>query len=60
MTDTATQNGTKQLIQMFEEKLIRYELQLSNNPTSIFYKGLVKNTKEVIEELKEIKNEQER
>ncbi len=60
MTDTATQNGTKQLIQMFEENLIRYELQLSNNPTSIFYKGLVKNTKEVIEELKEIKNEQER
>ncbi len=41
------------LIELFAEKLKRYEEQLAENPDSLFYKGLVKNTSEYIEELKQ-------
>jgi hypothetical protein len=47
----------KGLIQMFEEKLKRYEEGLRLNPESIAYKALVKNTREYLEELyQEVKN----
>lgn|GEM_PF-332501 len=39
-------------IKSFEEALKRYKLELEKYPNSIFYTGLVKNTKEYIEELK--------
>ena len=40
-------------IEMLEETLESYEQKLKANPDSTFYKGLVKNTKEYIEELKQ-------
>ena len=39
-------------IKSFEETLSRYRSDLQKNPTSLFYKGLVKNTEEYINELK--------
>jgi len=50
--------NTQEIIELFEEKLKRYESQLKNDPNSLFYKGLVKNTKEYIGELK-LKQESE-
>jgi hypothetical protein len=41
------------LIELFEEKLERYKEGLLENPDSLFYKGLVKNTTEYIDELKQ-------
>jgi hypothetical protein len=41
------------MIQMFEEKLKRYEEGLRLNPESIAYKALVKNTRDYLEELYE-------
>jgi TorA maturation chaperone TorD len=45
--------ATQDLINMFGEKLKRYREQLHQNPGSTFYDGLVKNTEELIEELKQ-------
>src|SRR6266511_289348 len=45
--------GTLETIKSFEESLQRYRTDLSNHPGSLFYTGLVKNTEEYIEELKE-------
>jgi hypothetical protein len=41
------------LIQLFEEKLKRYEEKLRLNPESIAYKAMVKNTRDYLEELYE-------
>ena len=41
----------KDTIADFESKLLRYKKFVEENPDSIFYSGLVKNTKETIEEL---------
>ena len=49
---------TQEIIKLFEETLKRYELQLKKDPNNLFYKGLVKYTKEYIEELK-LKQESE-
>lgn len=38
-------------ILQFEENLVRYEKDLEANPESLFHQGLVKNTKEYINEL---------
>ena len=38
-------------IKSFEETLLRYRLE--EHPESIFYSGLIKNTEEFIEELKD-------
>lgn len=38
-------------ILQFEETLVRYEKDLEANPESLFHQGLVKNTKEYINEL---------
>lgn len=43
-----------EIIESFEKSLIGYETELEKNPNSFFYSGLVKNTKEYIEELKEL------
>lgn len=40
-------------LKTFEETLKRYQSDLQKNPDSIFYEGLVKNTQEYIEELKQ-------
>jgi hypothetical protein len=40
-------------IQSFERMLRRYEEELRRNPDSFFYKGLVKNTRDYLEELYE-------
>jgi len=40
-------------IMKWEEMLKEYEAELLKNPDSLFYSGLVKNTKELITELKE-------
>lgn len=45
---------TEKKIKMFEKMLKQYNLELEKNQNSIFYAGLVKNTKEHIEELKKI------
>src|SRR5437762_2229430 len=45
--------ATQDLLNMFEEKLKRYREQLRQKPDSVVYDGLVKNTEEFIEELKE-------
>lgn len=42
-------------IKSFEETLLRYQIELEKSPDSNFYKGLVKNTGEYIEELKKKK-----
>ena len=39
-------------IKLFEETLERYKSNLETSPESTFYSGLVKNTEEYIEELK--------
>jgi hypothetical protein len=41
------------MIQMFEEKLKRYEAKLQLNPESIAYKAMVKNTRDYLQELYE-------
>lgn len=41
------------LILQFEEMLATYKRELEKNPNSHFYKCLVKNTEEYLEELKE-------
>ena len=46
MTDNAG------LIKSFEKRLKHYEKRLHQHPNSLMYSGLVKNTKEYIEELK--------
>lgn len=43
----------KDTIVDFESKLLRYKRFVEENPDSIFYRGLVKNTKETIQELKD-------
>lgn len=40
-------------IEMFKETLESYKLKLQSNPDSTFYKGLVKNTEEYIQEMSE-------
>lgn len=40
-------------IQTFERMLEKYEEKLRRDPNSFFYKGLVKNTREYLEELYE-------
>jgi len=44
--------GIIDTIKSFEETLLRYQIELRKYPESIFYKGLIKNTGEYIEELK--------
>jgi len=39
-------------LRTFEEALERYKRLLKENPDSTFYKGLVENTKELIEDIK--------
>lgn len=53
MTKKEKIKSVSQLVELFEEKLKRYEEELAKNPNSLFYKGLVKNTTEHIEELKQ-------
>ena len=43
----------KELIKQFEEMLTHYKELLEKDPDSTFYRGLVKNTEEYINELKE-------
>ena len=57
MEKQKTINSITLLIELFAEKLERYENELAENPDSIFYKGLVKNTTEYINELKQTKRE---
>jgi hypothetical protein len=40
------------MVKTFEDSLVRYETELAENPESFFFAGLVKQTKEYIEELK--------
>lgn len=40
-------------IKDYEQALIRYKRLSEENPDSLFYKGLIKNTQEYIDELKE-------
>ncbi len=47
-------------IKSFEETLLRYRSDLEKNPGSTFYSGLVKNTEEFIEELREELKKQKR
>lgn len=47
--------STRLLIKSFENLLEHYEKQLQKNPGSFFHEGLVKNTKEFIQELKDQK-----
>lgn len=42
-------------IKSFEKILERYKSKLEKEPNSVFYKGLVKNTEEYINELKSLK-----
>ncbi|MDQ3020400.1 MAG: DEAD/DEAH box helicase family protein [Bacteroidota bacterium] len=49
-------DGTKKLIKLHEDNLEKNEQKLSQNPKSLFYKGIVKNTKERIDELKSYTN----
>jgi len=51
MSKEETIKSIELLIELFAEKLERYKEQLLENPDSIFYQGLVKNTEEYIEEL---------
>lgn len=44
--------GKLEIINLFENALKRYELELEQNPNSTFFTGMVKNTKEYIIELK--------
>lgn len=44
---------TASLIKTHEESLQRYRAELAKNPGSLAYRGMVKNTEEYIEELKE-------
>ncbi|RAJ90063.1 helicase-like protein [Larkinella arboricola] len=44
---------TASLIKAHEESLKRYREELAKNPSSLAYRGIVKNTEEYIEELKE-------
>lgn len=44
--------STQDLIKQLEKKLKQHEADLKKNPKSLFLKGLVKTTKEHIEELK--------
>lgn len=48
-----TQEEVLNTIKSFEETLKRYKADLESNPNSTFYIGLVKNTEEYIEELRE-------
>ncbi len=50
--------GTQEIINLFEKKLKRYKSELEKNPRSTVYSGLIKNTEEYIEELKESLSEQ--
>lgn len=38
------------LVKIFEKALVDYQEKLEKNPTSTFYKELVKNTKEYLQE----------
>ena len=42
----------EELIKSFEKSLDRYKLELEKNPNSTFFAGIVKETEEYIEELK--------
>ena len=44
---------TTSLIETHKESLRRYRTELAKNPDSLAYRGMVKNTEEYIEELKE-------
>ena len=44
---------TQSLIENHEQSLARYRAELAKNPGSLAYRGMVKNTEEYIEELKE-------
>lgn len=48
-----SKTSTRLLIRSFKNLLERYEKQLQKYPGSIFHEGLVKNTKEFIQELKD-------
>jgi len=48
---------TETVISIFEKALGEYEEKVKQQPTSTFYKGLVKNTEEFITELKSKKDE---
>ncbi len=45
--------GTEELVKTFEEALKHYKQDFEKNPDSLFHRGLVQNTEEYIEELKE-------
>lgn len=47
-----SRKNQRKMLEMFKGKLKHYKLKLKRNPGSLFYLGLVKNTKEYIEELK--------
>jgi hypothetical protein len=46
----------EKLIKTFEKSLEFYKIELNKKPDSIFYKGLVKQTKKYIKKLKSEKN----
>jgi len=48
-----TKNKNSELIKSFKKRLEHYEKRLNQHPNSLMYKGLVKNTKDYINELKE-------
>ena len=47
-------NSVTRTIYRFEAALVRYEKELKETPDSLFYSGLVKNTKEYIEECNDL------
>jgi hypothetical protein len=47
------EQNTDTTLQSFERTLVRYKEKLAKKPNSTFFKGLVKNTEEVIRDLKE-------
>lgn len=48
-----TKDNISQIMEIFEYKLNLYRAKLSETYTSVYWSGLVKNTEEYIEELKE-------
>jgi hypothetical protein len=44
------------IIKLQKDSLKRYKKSLEQNPGSFFYKGLIKNTEEYIEELQQQKS----
>lgn len=47
-------NSYLEIIKTFEESLKEYEIKLKDKPDSLFYSGLVSNTKDYIRELRKL------